>query len=44
MFGKDFSKWFQFIIELIKLLSRIFGNGEDDEGLENALNGKTGKP
>lgn len=39
MFGKDFFKWFYFIIELVKLLSKIFGNGEDSEELDKALNG-----
>jgi len=47
MFGKDFFKWFQFIIELIRLVSKIFGNGEDAEEIEtvlNNVNGKTAKP
>lgn len=43
MFGKDFFKWFQFIIELVRLLSRIFGNGEDSDGFEDAINGVNGK-
>lgn len=43
MFGKDFFKWFAFIIELVKLLSKIFGNGEDAEEIENVLNNANGK-
>lgn len=43
MFGKDFFKWFQFVIELIKLLSKIFGNGEEAEEIETVLNNVNGK-
>lgn len=43
MFGKDFYKWFQFVIELIRLLSKIFGNGEDSNEVDNVLNNVNGK-
>lgn len=43
MFGSDFFKWFQFIIELTRLIGKIFGNGEDETGLQDALDGANGK-
>lgn len=35
--GKDFFKWFQFVIALVKLLTQIFG--DDDDKAELKKNG-----
>lgn len=32
--GQDFFKWFRFAIELMKLLTRIFGNDDDQKELK----------
>lgn len=39
MFGKDFFKIAQLVIGIIRLITQIFGNGTEEEDLENAING-----
>jgi len=34
LFGKDTFKWFAFIVELIKIFIRIFGDDEDKNELD----------
>jgi len=46
MFGSDFFKVFHFVFELLRLIGRVFGNGEDEQGFEDVIaksNGKTVK-
>lgn len=43
MFGSDFFKVFYFIIELLKLVGKCFGNGEDEQGFEEVLSKTNGK-
>jgi len=47
MFGSDFFKVFYFIFELLRLIGKVFGNGEDEKGFDDVIaksNGKTVKP
>lgn len=44
LFGNDFFKIFRLVVGIMRLLSEIFGNGEDAEQLDIALNGKPKKP
>lgn len=40
--GKDTFKWFAFIVELIKLFIKVFGNDNDNEELnKNGINSST---
>jgi len=43
MFGSDFFKWFHFVIELVRLIGKIFGNGEDEAGFEEVIAKTNGK-
>ena len=46
MFGSDFFKVFYFIFEGLRLIGKVFGNGEDEKGFDDVIaksNGKTVK-
>ena len=32
--GKDFFKWFKFVIELVKMFAKIFGDEKDQDELK----------
>ena len=43
MFTSDFYKWFQFAIEIIRLIGKVFGNGDDEDGVQGAIDRANGK-